>query len=283
MPTFDSNGNPTQINQNNGLPNGQQNGNSQQQQSQNSLENFGADFGMPLDDDSVDNSLFEGFGDNVDDDFEIEDDWLNPKKLNADGTPIEDDENLDPDADPEDPDGSKKMMTEIQNHLKAIKIADQAIPENFDPTDRAQLTKLLNHTAQMGAQSAMAIMSIPMKKYVESVAKELRGEISTSVKRGGFQSKVEEAFEPFKIQLAGDKNKPSLAYAKQTFAQALKNLKDPRKAAQATQRLIKQLGINVNLAQRQGSTNSSQNNMEEPRVRTGANALEDLFGKPSAR
>lgn len=261
-------GNNPGINQSQGLTQQNGNGNFNDNAGQNAFDHqFG---GFNNEEERNLDDLLSGFGDEADDNFEVGDDWLNPPKKDGD----EDDES--DDSTNNSAEEGKALMQELEAMMKQISIDDSALPEDFDWADRTKAKGLLNHTAQKAAVSALAMLTKPMKKYVESVAAELRAEMSKTVKKGGIQGKIEEAFEPFKNQLTGDKNKSKLTFATQTFRQALNAQKDPRKAAITTQRMLKQLGINVQLNQRQGSgspMDSSQSQRFE-----GAAALDDLFG-----
>lgn len=255
------------INQNSNLSDQQQNGNFQNNNGRTQSDDmFG---GFESEEDKNLQELLSGFGDEADDNFEVGDDWLNPPKEEG-----EDDSSGGQNLNTDEEDG-KALMQELEAMMKQISIDDAALPENFDWTDRTQAKKLLNHTAQKAAVSALAMLTKPMKKYVESVAEQLRKEITTSVQKGGIQGKIQEAFEPFKSQLSGEKNKQKLVFATQTFKQALNAQKDPRKAAITTQRMLRQIGINVQLTNRQG--NVGNEGVSTQRFE-GAAALDDLFG-----
>lgn len=235
-------------------------------QSQQADDIFG---GFDSEEDKNLNELLSGFGTEVDDDFEVGDDWLaKPKK---DG---EEDDSLNL-GDDEDAEG-KAMMTEIQQMLSQVSIKDDQLPADFDWSDRDKVKKLLNHTAQQAAVSAMAIISKPMKKFVEDTVKNLREEMGKTVEKGSIKSRITDAFAPFKEQLSGEQNKSKLAFAVSTYKQALSTQKDPRKAALLAQRMLKQIGINVNLQR----GNNSNEPVHSQRLE-GRNALDDIFGPMS--
>lgn len=257
-----NNGAGGNINATQNLPAGQGNGNNQQQQSQQEENDIFA--GFDLDDDTKD--LITGLGGEEEfdaDSFEVSDDWFN--KPNKDGEEEDDDENSGDDP-------AQTMMTEIQQQIGKLSIAHDAIPEDFDPTDRKQLAKLLNHTMQQGVMSALALMSKPTKHYVDGIASQIRDEMGKAITRGGAKSKVVEAFAPFNEQLKG----PTKNLAAQNFKQALTIHKgDVKKAQLLTQKMMKALGVNVNL--RQGFGGNSQNGSSQTMLE-GSAALDNFFG-----
>jgi len=199
------------------------------------IEGLG-DTGTGDEDDEDDESpdpIVDIFGTGDDDDDE------DKEELDDDGNPIPPKPQLGADGKPL-PTQEEKVALTVQNMLKKMTIAEDAIPENFDPSDPKQLRDVLAKTQQTAAIQTMQIIMEPVKVAMQTMASEIRSEIQNAVKGLRSGSKAEEILE----SLVPEVNDPQLAgMVKNIFKQSQNKYKKPAEAAQATRKALDAMGI----------------------------------------
>jgi len=205
------------------------------------------------------------------DDFDLPDDLLNPKKVG------EDDTNSDDDQDKIDP--SVGLKTKMQEILSSAVVRVEDIPADLDVNDPKSLSGFLTKNNQKAIQQAVGLMALPVQHAIEQLEQRMQDAMNSGIRRGSVQQQVEAAFSPIRDALKSQKDPSVINMAKMSFQSALKVTKDPKKAAAATARMVEGLmGIKINMRNRGSSGgNQSDDNGSAPSFKSGAEALDDLF------
>lgn len=231
-----------------------------QQQSQGSGENNGAggagDTGENENDDSNPyGAVADIFSEPAEEDVEEEDETPPAPKLGPDGKPLKSEEQL--------------IAERVQAMIQGIKVGEDAIPEDFDPTDPKKFREVLGKIQQQTALATMGAMMEPMKAAMKAMTADLKNEIQTSIQQFGGSSQSRQLLEQ---HVPESKNPELSGLVTSLFDNAKKKYpKDSLKAVMGVRKALDALGFK--------SSDSEGGNGSDPSsggFRSGNSAL-DLF------
>lgn len=223
-------------------------------------------------DSNDDNNGDDGDGDD-DSDFD-------PSDLGDDGDVDDDDFDI-TSADseyqqtPEDIEAGKALGEKIKADLAAYDIPDAEIPADFDPNDPKQLKQILANTQRQAIGSTLQMIVPILNHALGNASKQLKHYVNTKGSETGAKSKIVEGFRGL-----GASSPQEVALLKPIYQRALKaHGNDPAKAAVATRKAAKLMGVSLNGSTPNGKGSNGKNNNTGTQTRSGAAALDDLFGK----
>jgi len=204
-------------------------------------------------------------GDNITDD---------PESFMSDLFPAGDDDDDDEPAEtPEEIAAAETQMAkDLKDGLAGLTLAEDIIPEDFDPTDPKQMRELLNKVQINAATNAIKLMFSPVQQTLNRMGGQMRREMRQTSRSGhdavNERVSLEESF-------PGIKN-PVIAPVIKTIYEAAKR-KHPtdRKAAfAATRKGLLAVGIDGSDAGKAGRSRGGESGNNG--LRTGASALDGL-------
>lgn len=80
---------------------------------------------------------------------------------------------------------AQTMAAEIQNMLKGVKLSDDAIPEDFNPSDPQQLRGVMDKAIQQGAMAGMQLTFKPMQAAMKQLATDLQSQMRSMFEEYG--------------------------------------------------------------------------------------------------
>lgn len=192
------------------------------------------------DGDDLTSSLKDIFG-NDDDDGDDGDDDSNDDNNDDDG---DNDDDSDDDAGKGKKKGQsdeERVAAEIANMLKGIAIPEDVIPEDFNPSDPKQFRDVLGKIQQQTAQTSMAMTLRATQVAMQSLVKEMKTEIQSSLRDFGGENQRKQTLE----SLVPEAKDPALSGLVNTlFKESLKTSKNnPTKAAQAVRKALDAMGV----------------------------------------
>lgn len=189
----------------------------------------------------------------------------------------DDDESADDDDDEEESAGGGKkkkgslesqLAAEIQTMIAGMTIAEDDIPEGFDPNDPKQLRSVLGKIQQKTAVATMQMTFKPMEAAIRRLSDELRGEIRNSISNSQGSQQARQILETIVPEA---KKEELTGLVDNLFTQASKKEKNPTKAAQ----LVRKALDAMNLGDR-GSGRQRDSDPSGAAFKSGKDAL-DLF------
>lgn len=270
------NQNNQQISQNNNLTNGSgnvndpsQSQNSQQQQSQNPIPEDEDDLGL-----STFSDIFGKEEDNSD--FDIPDDLINQPQLDADGNPIQ--KQIGPSQD-----DVKNLQTKMKDMLLNFGPRLEDIPVDMNWQDSSQVHGFMKKIHQQSIQQAVALMGQPMEMLAQQLRAEFKDQMESMASMSKVQDKSNDAFNPIREGLRHLNNPGSINFAKDIYVKALKQMKDPQKAALATARMVEStFNVKLNVGQRRNTDRRGQDDYNAPRRLEGKEAIANIFDMDNA-
>lgn len=238
-------------------------------------------------DDDLDESdqlpMFEGSGD-LDISDMLGDDDENPEgdEINDDGPDFlaqfykkgkdeKDDEDEDEEEDAGDsPEAQAALAEGIKNGIASLSIPEAAIPDDFDPSNRKQLTELLTTIQRDTAQQTMRIMWDPIAAALKQTHVRMRQEWKAGIGDGVTGSQRDQLL----AQMIPNHADPGVSDVVNTLmARAKKRFpKDVRSQVVATKKALMAIGVKVKPA---GSGKPGQQN----RRKSGSSSVLDNFAK----
>lgn len=205
-----------------------------------------------------------GAGDNFTDDAE---------SFMSDLFPAEDDDDEDEPAEtPEEIAAAETEMAEnLKRGLAGLTLAEDLIPDDFDPTDRNQMRTLLNQVQINAATNAIKLMFAPVQQTLNRMGGQMRREMRQT-SRGGLDAQnervaLEESFPGIKNPVISPVI--SMAYK----AAKVKHPTDRKAAFAAVRKSLQALGIDGSDAGK-GNKGPRGERMGDGGLKTGPDALE---------
>lgn len=152
------------------------------------------------------------------------------------------------------------LRDQILGGIDGFAFDESDIPEDFDPSDRGSLAKLLSTQHQKAMKTTLAMVPSIINHALGITAAQLEKKLASTV---GHKSKESEATRVFQDMGYG---KEDLGVAKTIFKKALSQKMSPKDAAKATKRAMSALG----------KTGKTSNNSGMTR-KEGKDALEGFF------
>lgn len=81
------------------------------------------------------------------------------------------------------------LAQELARGIQQLTLPQDAIPENFDPTDPAQLTQVMQRSMQQSAMTAIQLAFRPMQVAMQQLTKDVKAEIQASLNGFGDQQR----------------------------------------------------------------------------------------------
>jgi len=81
------------------------------------------------------------------------------------------------------------LAQELARGIQALTLPQDAFPENFDPTDPAQMTQVMQRTMQQTAMAAIQLSFRPMQAAMQQLTKDVKAEIQASLNGFGDQQR----------------------------------------------------------------------------------------------
>ena len=180
------------------------------------------------------------------------------------------------------------LAAELKAGLESLALPPDLIPDDFDPSDRKQLSDVLAKVQANTAQNAIKLMFKPVQATLNRMATMLRREIRDEVRSGSSKSKEQQTLESEFPALA---NPVLSGTIKTMYSQARKRYPDNLSAAiKATRRALSTVGIDPNDAGPKSKRRGSTDDDFSPGARVGSDALDSFgltlptkVGKSSAR
>lgn len=187
----------------------------------------------------------------------------------------DEDENFEPvnigDIPQEDVDA---MQTQVQSMIAQVRVPENTIPENFDPSDRTQLMALLNKTAQAAVSSSMGVVFKPVQLAMTQMAAQMKAHVDNSIKASGKQNRDVSVITDLVPEYNDKRYSGMLKGVEQTL---IAQGKKPEERAKLMRKMLNQMGIQGDTGQgRRSSGGTGQGGTAS--VRTGKSALDSFFG-----
>lgn len=168
------------------------------------------------------------------------------------------------------------LNQKIESTIKNMRIPDGAIPEDFDVSDRTQLTNLMNRTVQAAVAQSLQVVFQPVQMALQHMVGQLDGRIDAKIAGSRDQMSAHAILE----QMVPEINDPRHKGLVMTLNETLKsNGKKANERAKLIRKTLNSMGIKAENAQgggrRMSNPNGGGNNQS---VRTGAAALDSFFG-----
>ncbi len=182
------------------------------------------------------------------------------------------------------PEAVKALETEITNIIKNIRIPDNALPENFDPTDRTQMQSVLSGLMRNTIAQSLSVVFRPMQLAMQTMANQIdqrvQGQITAATQGQSARQVLAET--------VPEVNNPQYApMILQWDANLKSNGKKPQERAQAIRKMLNQMGFKPDQAARSNGNNRTASNPQRQQgnggaaphasVRQGTAALDSMF------
>lgn len=181
------------------------------------------------------------------------------------------------------PEAVQGLEAELTNFIKNLRVPDNAIPENFDPTDRTQMQTLLSGLMRNTISQSLAVVFKPMQLAMKTMANQIDGRMQSQIQ----QAMQGNSARTLLSEVVPEVNNPQLAPMILTMDSNLKNAgKKPAERAQAIRKVLNQMGFKPSNVQ---SNNGQTRRVSSPnptggqgnnnqQVRQGTAALDSIFG-----
>lgn len=202
--------------------------------------------------------------------------------LAAFGDPNATDDDDDPEPEtPPDPNAPTELQTqsqsleaEIRTAISKMRIPDDAFPEDFDPTDRNQLSQVLNKTVQAAVGQSLGVVFKPVQLAIQHMATEMNASINTRIKEAREGITAQTLLE----QSVPEINNPKYKHMVTSLDETLKSKgKKPAERAKTIRKLLNSMGIKNEGGSNRRSTGGS-NNDAGGSLKQGKAALDSIFG-----
>lgn len=165
----------------------------------------------------------------------------------------------------------------IRQAISQMRVPDNMIPEDFDPSDRGQLQQLLNQTLQAAVTQSMGVVFRPVQMAMNHLNQQIDGRIDSAVRTSRTQSQAQDIIESMVPEFQDKRYKTMLEGLDSTLKAQKKT---PRERAVALRKILNQMGIKST----QGSDNSRRQSGSGGQgngsgVKVGTAALDSFFGK----
>lgn len=195
----------------------------------------------------------------------------------------------DPDADDEDDDDQTPVNTEIpqeqiagmqtavKNAIAAMRITDDAIPADFDPSDRTQMVSLMNRVMQQTVSQSMNVVFQPVQLAMKQMAQTLQAQIETKINDSRVGMKDSQILESIVPEINNPKYAGMVKGMDETLKAKGKKTKD---RATAIRKMLNQMGIREGAGSNGNNRRTSNPNESgnQPSIKTGHAALDSFFG-----
>lgn len=170
------------------------------------------------------------------------------------------------------------MQTEIQSIIGKMTLSADAIPENFDPSDRQQFASVMNRTIQAAVAQSLNVVFKPVQLAMNTMASQTQQMVDQKIAgaqtgmaaRSVIESKVPEI------------NNPKYSAMVKTMDKNLQTAgKKPGERATILRKMLNQMGINDSSTSNgngQQRRMSGGGNGQDVTRRQGKAALDSLFG-----
>lgn len=137
---------------------------------------------------------------------------------------------------------AKAFADEINQDIANITLAENHVPENFDPADRGQLQNLLQNTTRSTVTSTLRVASKMFARIMQNQRDALLGEIDTRITSAGEARNERERL----VKAIPEAADPTLApMVQMLFDTAKKRHSKPSDVIMATRRSLQALGIKL--------------------------------------
>lgn len=168
------------------------------------------------------------------------------------------------------------MQTEIQTSIKNMRLPDNIIPQDFDPSDRNQLQTLLTNVQQATIAQSLNVVFKPVQLALKHMKQQMDATIDSKVnstKKGIQEQSIME-------QIVPEVTNPKYAgMIKGMDAQLKANGKSVKERATTLRKMLNQMGINegggTGNNRRASNPNQGAGNQG---MKTGKSALDSFFG-----
>lgn len=181
----------------------------------------------------------------------------------------------DEDADkPIPPETVTAMDTRIKSTISRMKITDDAIPADFDPSDRTQLKALLDKTVQQTVAQVMGVVFDPVKLALNHAMSENNRRMDLKIARAGDGMRATNIIETQVPEILDGQYSPML----KAMDSVLKSKgKKPAERAETLRKTLNQMGVKKGDHVSSGRRGSNNNGVGA-KVSTGKKALDSFFG-----
>lgn len=175
----------------------------------------------------------------------------------------------------EEQQATQELGIQVKQSIDDFALGNDLIPDDFDPSDPAQLRDVLSATHRQAIQSTMQMMIPIINHALGTTAKQLKHHFDSSAAGRGKQSEAVTQFKNLGLTDPGH-----ISVAKTFYSQALKSTKgDAVKAAKATRRALSAINISTSGSPKGGGSSGNRQRAGGSGVLEGDAALDSLFGK----
>jgi hypothetical protein len=167
------------------------------------------------------------------------------------------------------------LNTQIVNAIKQMKIPDDAIPADFDFSDRTQVTALMNRTVQAAVAQSLNVVFKPVQLALSHMAKQIDTRVDSKIQGSREQFQAQSILEDLVPEINDPKHAPLV---KNLDATLKANGKKPKERATTIRKMLNQMGIKSNAQPGSNRRASNPNSGNQASVRTGTAALDSFFG-----
>lgn len=203
------------------------------------------------------------------------------KDVDEDGNPIEDDGIDDTiDSSRQLADIPQEQVTQLQNDIRQaisqMRIPDNAIPENFDASDRTQLTQLMNTLVQSAVSQSLNVVFKPVQMAMAHQAQQMQHLVRNEMNANNTRNSAMDIIRSQVPEIDDLKYKEMLTM----LDNSLKSKgKKPAERGLALRKMLNKMGVKAPANSGNGRRMSGQSNDSVgSQTKTGLAALDNLFG-----
>lgn len=168
------------------------------------------------------------------------------------------------------------MQTLVKNTIANMRITDDMLPADFDPSDRTQMTAVMNKLMQSTVAQSMNVVFQPVQLAMKQMAATLQAQIDSKVSESRTGMRDQQVLESMVPEVNDPAYAPMVKTMDATLKQKGRNAKD---RATAIRKMLNQMGVkssgNGANSRRTSNPNGDGGNGA---VRTGHAALDSFFG-----
>ncbi|KAK0039456.1 hypothetical protein Bpfe_031133 [Biomphalaria pfeifferi] len=166
------------------------------------------------------------------------------------------------------------LNTKLTTAIANMKVTPDMIPEDFDPTDRAQMAGLMSKLMQSTITQSLGVVFQPMQLAIKQMVSGTKAEIDKRIAASNSSNNANNII----LQEVPEYNDPRLRKILQPMNAAMTEAgKKPKERAQLMRKMLNQMGI------KKGAGGNGQNRQASgegaTQKRTGTAALDKFFGE----
>lgn len=169
------------------------------------------------------------------------------------------------------------LQQNIQRAIAGMQIPDDAIPDDFDPSDRNQLRTLMNHTVQAAVRQAMSVVFQPVQLAMNNLNSQIDSRINSAVTNTTTRNRAKDIIRDMVPEYDMKEYRTLIQGLDQTL---IGQKKSPKERATALRKILNQMGIKASPQASSGNMRRSGdgNTNGNQSVKTGTAALDSFFG-----